>query len=79
MTGTSFDECVGGRVLLSTGGARYHILKRDMVLRFWILDVDGHRMMIHAQHYTDTTGDQVAELTDIVESTTFTSVEQPEE
>lgn len=43
--------------------------------RLWILDVDGERVMIALFHTTDDTEKEIAELVDIVESTTFTRVE----
>ena len=43
--------------------------------RLWILDVDGERVMIALYHRLDDAEDEIAELVDIVESTTFTGVE----
>jgi len=43
--------------------------------RLWILNVDGERVMIALFHRLDDAEEEIAELVDIVESTTFTGVE----
>jgi hypothetical protein len=47
------------------------------VARVWILDVDGDRVVINSVHPSGTPQEDVDEVTRIVESTTFTTLEQP--
>lgn len=53
-------------------------LALGVVGRLWILDVEGDRRVIMAAHGPDVTEDEIAELTRIVETTTFTTIERPE-
>ena len=45
------------------------------VARIWILDVDGHRVVIDAIHPADASDAEVAELTQMVESATFMDID----
>jgi len=53
------------------GGLRWH-QGPGQVDRLWILDVEGNRLVFDTSHMPDTSPEEIAELTQIAESITFT-------
>jgi hypothetical protein len=67
------DRCVDDRVsLFESGGPDGYIGQQGYVGRWWILDVDGERMVVMPQCDTGCTEDEFATLTTMAESITFT-------
>ena len=67
------DRCVDDRVsLFESGGPDGYIGQEGYVGRWWILEVDGERMVVMPQCDTGCTADELATLTTMTESITFT-------
>lgn len=69
-----FDTCRGDRLTIfeSTAKGRNHwISTNDTVDRYWLLDVDGQRVVLTGAVTSETTDAQLEELTEIVESVQF--------
>ena len=67
------DSCVRDTVsLFESGGPDGYAWQQGYVGRWWILDVDGERMVVMPQCDTDCTEDEFATLTTMAESITFT-------
>ena len=70
------SACAGARTLWLEPGPGYHTnLQRAVVDRFWILDVEGQRLVIDAFNGSAVSDNEVDELIRIAESTTFPSTE----
>jgi hypothetical protein len=68
-----FDECFGGpdnyRLWQSVIPGHYRCLQGPgQINRIWILDVDGVRLVIDAQHFPGTTVEDLAALDAVIES-----------
>jgi len=67
------DSCVDDTVsLFESGGPDGYVGQQGYVGRWWILEVDGERMVAMPQCDTDCTEDEFATLTTMAESITFT-------
>jgi hypothetical protein len=53
------------------GSTRYH-QGPGQVDRLWILDVDGKRLVIDAFYMPEATGEEIAQINEIVDSIRFT-------
>ena len=70
------DSCVDDRVsLFESGGPDGYVGQQGYVGRWWILEVDGERMVAMPQCDTGCTKDEFATLTTMAESITFTQDE----
>lgn len=80
-TGLDIADCVDRSVIswrADDGSLRRHAAAGE-VDRLWILDAAGDRLVIDASHTPGTSTDEIAELTTMVESITFTQSDQPEQ
>lgn len=65
-----FLDCVGGEFhgyRASVGGERYYQGPRQS-LEFWVLDVQGQRLLIEKTHFPQSTSSDLAELDVVVDS-----------
>lgn len=80
-TGFDIADCVDASFISwrgDDGSLRRHAAAGE-VDRLWILDAAGDRLVIDASHTPGTSTDEIAELTTMVESITFTHSDQPEQ
>jgi len=68
-------ECANGVGTLMFGSSGEIGFETPSTHRFWILDVGGERVVIELSHRPGATQKDIAALTRIVESTTFTTIE----
>jgi hypothetical protein len=68
------DRCPSGRVQLweDAGGGNRYLEQPGQRLRLWILDLDGQRVVVNASDGPANTAEEVAEVTRMVRSVTFT-------
>ena len=69
-----YDTCREDRLTIfetTTKGDSHFIVTPDTVERFWILNVDGERVVLTGAVTSETTDAQLEELTEIVESVQF--------
>lgn len=69
-----YSTCRGDRLTIfetTTKGDHHWIAEPGVVERYWILDVDGERIVLTGAVLPETTDSQVEQLTEIVESVQF--------